>query len=256
MLLAIDIGNSTIKLGLFRGEEVLSTWRLTTAIRRTSDEYGIQFSGLLSHFGIDEPIDGVVIGSVVPRLDLIMSEVCEQYLGVEPLFIRHGIDPGLPVLVDNPEQVGADRLADAVAGLKLYGAPVVTIDFGSATSFGAISAEGAFLGGSIAAGLAGALEAMIGGTAKLSPIPMQAPRTAIGRNTVTAMQSGLVFGHVGLVEYMVRRFWDEIGRCPVVATGGHSQLIASQTRIIDVVDPHLTLKGMRLIYEHNTRRGM
>jgi type III pantothenate kinase len=255
MLLTIDIGNSNLKLGLFEHDQLLATWRLASDRRRTSDEYGVQIIGLLSHYAPGFLVDGVVVGSVVPRLDPILAEACERYLRVKPLFLGPGVDPGLPVLVDSPEQVGVDRLADALAGLRLYGCPLITIDFGSATCFTAISREGAFVGGAIAAGLASALEAMVGATAKLPPIPLLAPEKVVGRNTVTAMQSGLVYGHVGLVEYTVKRFWEEIGRCKVVATGGHSQLIASQTSLIDVVDPHLTLQGMRLAYELNAARG-
>jgi type III pantothenate kinase len=249
MLLAIDVGNSSLKLGLFSGEELVGTWRMATDQRRSSDEYGVLITGMLTRKRPALTLDAVVIASVVPRLDPILTEVCERYLEVEPLFLGQGCDCGIEVLTDNPLQVGLDRLADAVAGLRLYGAPLITIDLGTHTVLNAISAAGAFVGGAIAPGLNSTLEAAVRSSPKLPPIELTVPPRAIGRNTIAAMQSGLVLGYVGLVEGLVHRFWAEMGRCKVVATGGYSQLIAGQTELIDVVNPDLTLHGLRLAYE-------
>lgn len=249
MLLAINVGNTTAKLGLFAGERLLDTWRLATDVRRTSDEYGILLKGLLDRRFAERELDGVVVGSVIPRLEPILAEMCERYLGLRPFFLEPGLDVGMPVLTDNPEQVGVDRLADALAGLRLYGRPLVTIDLGTATVLNAISAEGAFLGGAIAPGLALTMDALVGGTAKLPPIALVAPARAIGRNTSAAMQSGFFFGYVGMVDGLIERIWGEMGRCRVVATGGHSEMIAAHTNKIDIVDPDLTLHGLRLAHE-------
>ena len=254
MLLAIDVGNSTTKLGLFAGTELVDTWRLTTEARRSADEYGVLLLQLLARHRPAPEVEGVVVASVVPRLDAITSEMCERYLGLTPMILGSGVDFGLPILTDYPEQVGVDRLADAVAGRSLYGCPLITIDLGTHTVFNAISAEGAFLGGAIVSGIATILDTVVQNTAKLPPVPLVPPPSAIGRNTMAAMQSGLVYGYVGLVEGLIHRMWAEMGRCRVVATGGHSHLIASQTTFIDEVDPDLTLHGLRLVYERNVAR--
>jgi type III pantothenate kinase len=254
MLLAIDVGNINLKLGLFAEERLLATWRLSNEVRRTSDEYGLLLTGLLARQAGIGPLDAVAVGSVVPRLDPILAEACQNYFDLSPFFLGPGVDFGLPVLTDYPEQVGVDRLADALAGATLHGAPLITIDMGTATCFNAVSREGAFLGGAIAPGLSTIMEGMVRSAAKLPPIPLEAPPAAIGRNTVVAMQSGLVHGYVGLVENIVQRIWAELGRCRVVATGGHCQLVAAQTPLIDIVNPDLTLHGLRLVHERNVGR--
>lgn len=254
MLLAVDVGNSSLKLGLFAGDDLVGTWRMASDSRRSSDEYGVLFSGMLERRNPGIKITAMIVASVVPRLDPILEEVGERYLGVSPVFLGRGWDSGLEVLTDNPQAVGVDRLADAVAGVHLYGHPLITIDLGTHTVLNAISAAGAFIGGAIAPGLNSTLEAVVRSSPKLPPIDLTVPSVAIGRNTVAAMQSGLVLGYVGLVEGLVRRFWSEMGRCRVVATGGYSQLIASQTDLIDVVNPDLTLLGLRLVYERNAER--
>ncbi len=254
MLLALNVGNTTIKAGLFDGEQLLQTWRVASDPRRTSDEYGVLLRGMLAQRRPEAAIDSVVIGSVVPRIDPLLAEMCERFLDLKPLFFGPGADLGLPVLTDNPEQVGVDRLADALAGRQRYGCPLITVDLGTATVLNAVSAEGAFLGGAIAPGLALTLDVLVGGTAKLPPIALIPPARAIGRNTVAAMQSGLVFGYVSMVEGLIERIKAELGRCLVVATGGHCQMIASQTDKIDLVDPELTLHGLRLAFERNVAR--
>ncbi len=254
MLLALNVGNTTIKVGLFAGEHLQETWRLTTDPRRTADEYGVLLRGMLAQCRSEVAVDSVVIGSVVPRLDPLLAEMCERFLGRKPLLLGPGADVGMPILTDNPEQVGVDRLADALAGRQRYGSPLITIDLGTATVLNAISAEGAFLGGAIAPGLALTLDVLVGGTAKLPPIALVPPARAIGRNTVAAMQSGLVFGYVGMVEGLIERIKAELGRCLVVATGGHCHMIAAQTTKIDLVDPDLTLHGLRLAFERNVAR--
>ncbi|MHB1006887.1 MAG: type III pantothenate kinase [Chloroflexota bacterium] len=254
MLLAVDVGNSSLKLGLFAGEELVGTWRMATDVRRSSDEYGVLFTGVLRRRGPLPKLEAVVIASVVRRLNPILEEICERYLKAPPVFLGLGMDVGLTVQTDNLRQVGVDRLADAVAGVALYGAPIITVDMGTHTVFNAVSAAREFLGGAIAPGLNATLEGLVRSSASLPPIDLAFPPQAIGRDTVAAMQSGLVLGYVGLVEGLLQRFWAEMGHCTVVGTGGYGRLIAAHTSLIDFVDPDLTLKGLRLAYARNANR--
>ena len=254
MLLAIDVGNLTVKVGLFEGARLLETWRLAPDSRRTGDEYGLLLLGLLQRRGALSGVNGAAISNVVPRMDLLLEEACRRYLGIEALVLGPGVDMGLPNLTEFPDQVGTDRLAGAYAGLRLYGSPLLMVQLGTATVINVVSAEGAFLGGAIAPGPDAMLQGLVSRAAKLPPIPLNLPPRALGRNTTEAMQSGLMLGYVALVDGLVQRFWAELGRWQVVATGGYSQLVASGSKVIDKVDPDLTLHGLRLIHELNAGR--
>jgi type III pantothenate kinase len=253
MLLAIDVGNTNITLGMFAGEKVKASWRLAPDVNKLADEYGVLMVNLLAHEGLGrEQIDAAVIGSVVPELEVVFEAVCRRYFGVRPLVVSAGVRTGLRILYDSPRDVGADRVADAVAAISLYTPPLIVVDLGTATVFDAISKDGDYLGGAIAPGLAIAAEALFQRAARLYRVELARPASAIGRNTTAAVQSGVVFGYVGLVEGLVGRFKQELGgEAKVVATGGWAQAMAAETSVIDVVDANLTLTGLRLIYEMN-----
>lgn len=255
MLLAIDVGNSNITLGLYQDKEITHARRLATAHERMPDEYGLQLTGLLQHVGCaPRDIDAVVLASVVPPLTGTIVEACSRYLGHEPMIIDAGIKTGISIRYEDPKAVGADRIAGAVAARHFYGGPACVIDFGTATTFDALSREGHYLGGAIAPGIGIAAEALFRRTAKLPRVDLARPPAAIGRNTVTAIQSGLLFGYVGMVEGMVARFRTELGHdMRVVATGGLAEIIVAETQVIDHVAPWLTLDGLRLIWELNRR---
>jgi len=253
MLLAIDVGNTNVTVGVFEGEELKASWRLEADVNRLADEYGVLMVNLLQHEGIgSEQIDAAVIASVVPDLDPVFEAVCRRYFGVRPLAVSAGVRTGLRILYDSPRDVGADRVADAVAAIKLYSPPLILVDLGTATVFDAISKDGDYLGGAIAPGLVIAAEALFQRAARLYRVELARPMSAIGRNTVAALRSGVIFGYVGLVEGMVGRFKQELGEeAKVVATGGWAELVAQETDVIDVVDTNLTLMGLRFIYEMN-----
>lgn len=251
MLLAIDIGNTNIVLGLYRGDELITHWRIATDTRRMPDEYAVTILQLFSLAG-HRPADvsGVVMSSVVPPLTGTFRELCQRYFAAPPLIVDALTHTGVRVRVDNPHEVGADRVVNAAAAYRLYGGPACVVDFGTATTFDAISAEGDYLGGAIAPGIGIAAEALFARTAKLPRIELVPPPSPIGRNTIHAMQSGVLLGYVGLVEGLVARFRAELGpEMRVIATGGLAPVIAQQTPVIGVVDPWLTLKGLRMIYE-------
>ncbi|GBD12299.1 Type III pantothenate kinase [bacterium HR24] len=253
MLLALDIGNTNVTAGVFEDARLRRTWRLATDVRREADEYAGLLLTLLQHGGIAPgEIKAAVMCSVVPDLEPVFETVCRSYLGVRPLLVDVGVRTGLRVLYDAPRDVGPDRVADAVAALHLYGAPVIIVDLGTATVFDAVNRDGDYVGGAIAPGLGIAAEALFQRAARLYRVELTRPRAVIGRNTVAAMQSGIVYGYVALVEGMVARFREELGAdAKVVATGGYAHLIAAETRAIDHVNPDLTLVGLRLIYEMN-----
>ena len=212
MLLAIDIGNTNITLGVFQGEQLRATWRLAPDMNRLADEYGVLMVNLLGHggFGKDD-LDAAVMSSVVPDLEVVFEQVCRRYFDVRPLVVGTGVRTGLRILYDSPRDVGADRVADAVAAIQLYGTPLILVDLGTGAVFDAISKEGDYLGGAIAPGLGIAAEALFRRAAKLYRVELARPKTAIGRNTVSAVQSGLIFGYVGLVEGIIARFKQELG---------------------------------------------
>ncbi len=257
MLLTIDIGNTNLTLGLYEGGQLGAHWRLATDHARMPDEYGLQFLGLLEHADCrQDRLTGIVLASVVPNLTGRVVQACREYLDQEALVVDTGVKTGLRIRYEDPKAMGADRVADAVAVLKLYGGPACVIDFGTATTFNAVTKEGDYLGGAITAGINLAADALFTRAAKLPRIDLQRPPSVIGRNTVHAMQSGLLFGYVSMVEGMVARFRSELGsEMKVIATGGLAELVASETDVIQVIAPWLTLDGLRIIWElnHETR---
>jgi type III pantothenate kinase len=253
MLIAIDIGNTEINVGVFDGEELKTTWHVATVVHRTSDEHAVQFLNLLASRKLKPgDINKVALCCVVPQMIPAFVEMFKQYFGVAPLVVAAGIKTGMRINMDNPREVGADRIADAVAAHELYGQPVIVVDLGTATTFDTISKEGDYIGGAIAPGMLTAAEAMFQKAAMLPHIELARPAKAIGANTIDAMKSGIVFGYVALVEGMVARIQKELGARPkVVATGGFCRMIAAETRVIDEVNPNLTLIGLRLIHRLN-----
>jgi len=256
MLLCIDIGNTNITLGLYQGDQPGPRWRLATIHNRMPDEFGIQVLGLLNFVKIrPETVSNAIIASVVPPLTEIWGQVCRTYLGCEPLIIDADTLTGVKILIDEPQAVGADRIVDAAAAFRLYGGPACIVDFGTATTFDALSEHGDYLGGAIAPGIGIAAEALFQRAAKLPKVDLKRPPTTIGKNTQHAMQSGLLFGYVGLVEGMVARFRQELGpQMKVIATGGLAELIATETHVLEIVAPWLTLDGLRMIYDMNRQR--
>jgi type III pantothenate kinase len=253
MLLAIDAGNSNITLGLYEGAKPGPRWRLATVHNRTADEYGLLLDDLLEHAGFEvEAVDAVVMASVVPPLTGVLEEAATRYLGRAPLVVDAGVKTGVRIRYDDPKQVGADRVVDAVAIRHLYGGPACCVDFGTATTFDAISVEGDYLGGAIAPGIGIAADALFQRAAKLPRVDLLRPPALIGKNTVHSLQSGLLFGYVSLVEGMVARFRKELGPdMKVVATGGLAETVAKETTAIDIVAPWLTLDGLRIVHEMN-----
>ena len=253
MLLTIDVGNTNITMGVFRDEEIVATWRLATETHKLPDEYALLIRSLLPLKGVDpQDIDSIALCSVVPPLTQVFDDLGSVYFGVAPLVVGTGTRTGVRILYENPRDVGADRVVDAAAAYNLYGGPVIVVDFGTATVFDAVSREGDYLGGAIASGINLTAEALFERTSQLRRVELIPPKTAIGRNTAASIQSGIIFGHVGMVEAMVHRFKAELGEdTRVVATGGMAPLIQKETSIFDVVNPDLTLIGLRLIYNIN-----
>ena len=257
MLLTVDIGNTNITLGIYETDTIGPRWRLATVHERMPDEYGLQVLGLLSHADLGPgDLTGICIASVVPPLTGVFVEASHKYLGFEPLVLDAGVKTGVRIRYEDPRAVGADRIADAAAVQHLYGGPACVVDFGTATTFDGISAEGDYLGGAIAPGINIGAEALFLRTAKLPRVDLQRPPAAIGRNTVHSMQSGLLFGYVSLVEGMVQRFRQELGpEMKVVGTGGLARLIARETSVLEIIAPWLTLDGLRIIWELNHQTG-
>ena len=253
MLLTIDIGNTNITLGLYQGDELGPRWRLATDLQRMPDEYGLQILGLLRHADTDpEGLTGICMASVVPPLTGKLAQACRDYLGVEPLVVDAGVKTGVHIRYENPRAVGADRIVDAAAVQHLYGGPACVVDFGTGTTFDAISERGDYLGGAIAPGVGVAAEALFTRAAKLPRVDLDRPPNVIGRNTAHAMQSGLLFGYVGLVEGMVARFRAELGpEMKTIATGGLARTIAAETDVLEIIAPWLTLEGLRVVWALN-----
>jgi type III pantothenate kinase len=253
MLLAIDIGNTDTTLGLFDDEELRATWHMATSIDRMADEYAVLLLNLLHHHGLDtSAIKQAALCSVVPPLIATYKELFQQYFHISPLVVGTGVKTGVRIRTDNPREVGSDRIVNAAAAHHLYGGPVIIADLGTAITFDAVSKEGGYLGGAIAPGIDTAAEALFMRAAMLPRVELVHPKHAIGTSTVAAIQSGIVFGYVGLIEGMVARIQQELGeKAKVVATGGWAELMAKETPVIDEVNLNLTLIGLRLIYLMN-----
>ncbi|MGL5695050.1 MAG: type III pantothenate kinase [Peptostreptococcaceae bacterium] len=254
MLLVFDVGNTNMVLGIYKDKELIKDWRINTDKEKTSDEYGILISSLFNYENIQmNEIQDVIISSVVPNVMHSLENFCLKYCNKQPLVVGPGIKTGLNIKYDNPKQVGADRIVNAVAGIEKYGYPLILVDFGTATTFCAISDKGEYLGGTIAPGIKISSEALFQRASKLPRVELIKSGTTICKSTVSAMQSGIIYGYVGLVDKIIKMMKEELNCGPVnvVATGGLANLIASETDSIDKVDKFLTLEGLRVIYQKN-----
>ncbi|MHA7966155.1 type III pantothenate kinase [Paenibacillus sp. CAU 1782] len=253
MILVIDVGNTNIVLGVYKDKELLHHWRLSTNRSATADEYGISMHQLFQYAGIAmTEISGVIISSVVPPLMRTLEQLCVKYVRKVPLIVGPGVKTGLNIRYENPREVGADRIVNSVAAIEKYGAPLIVVDFGTATTFDYIDEHANYLGGAIVPGIGISTEALYQRAAKLPRIELVKPKSVIGRNPVTSMQAGIIFGYAGQVDGIVNRIRAEFGVSPrVIATGGLAELISAESETVDEVDPLLTLEGLRLIYERN-----
>ena len=253
MLLVIDVGNTNIVLGIFKGKELMDNWRVSTNRLRTTDEYGVLIRNLFYLNGVNsDEIDAIIISSVVPPVMPTLERMCQRYFGLTPLVIGPGVKTGMDIKYDNPREVGADRIVNAVAAYEKFGGPVIIIDFGTATTFCAVDKKGTYLGGAICPGIGISTDALVQRTAKLPRIEVVRTDKVICRNTVESMQAGVFYGFVGQVDGIVARMRKELGcKAKVVATGGLAVIVAPATDAIDVVEPMLTLEGLRIIYDRN-----
>lgn len=253
LIFVFDVGNTNIVLGVYKGDELKYHWRVETHRNRTEDEFGMIIKSLFDHSGLlFSDIEGIIISSVVPPIMFALERMCHKYFHIKPLVVGPGIKTGLNIKYENPREVGADRIVNAVAAINEYGSPLIIVDFGTATTYCYINEQSQYMGGAIAPGVNISTEALYSRAAKLPRIEIARPESVIGKNTVSAMQAGIVYGYVGQVEGIVKRMMDQSVKKPtVIATGGLSALIAQESTIIDVVDPYLTLKGLQLIYKRN-----
>jgi type III pantothenate kinase len=249
-LLVVDVGNTNIVLGIYRDDELMHSWRLATARERTADEYGILTKQLVH--GFNDELEGAVVCSVVPPLNGAISAMIHQYFGVEALFVEPGVKTGIAIHVDNPQEVGADRIVNCVAAFERYGGPTIIVDFGTATTFDVVTADAEYVGGAIAPGLNISAEALFARAARLTRVDIKRPASVIGTNTIVNMQSGIYFGYLGLVDGILARMKRELPPLKkVVATGGLATLFEQDSEHIDEIDPDLTLKGLKIIYDRN-----
>ncbi|MDO5717484.1 MAG: type III pantothenate kinase [Tissierellia bacterium] len=254
MLLVIDIGNTNIVFGIYKGDELVHNWRISSNNQSSSDEYGLILRQLLNVNGINfEDINDIIMASVVPKLTHTIPTMCERYIGLKPLIVGAGIKTGINIKYDNPKEVGADRIVNSVAGFDLFGGPLIIADVGTAISFDVINEKGDYLGGAIAPGIGIASDALFMRTSKLPKVELMEPENAIGKTTIQSMQSGIVFGYIGLIDGIIERLKKEIpgGEAEVIGTGGFSRLISQKSKYISRTDPLLTLYGLKLIYEKN-----
>ncbi|MBR6185782.1 MAG: type III pantothenate kinase [Clostridia bacterium] len=258
MIFTMDIGNTNIKTALFDGNEMVHYWRLSTTRKYTSDEMGVMMTQLFRQEGLDRKcVSGIILSSVVPTINFTVEHMCRDYFGIDPMTVGPGVKTGIDIKYENPREIGSDRICNAVAAYTLYGGPCVYIDFGTATTFGALDEHGALLGGCICPGIKLTSEALVSGTAKLPHFELLMPDKVIGKTTIANLQSGVIYGYVGQVIYLVNEMRREMG-CPkasVIATGGMARLIAAKSGVIDHIDGLLTLKGLRLIYEKNQSKA-
>lgn len=253
MLLAIDVGNTQTVIGLYAEADLLHHWRIATVADRTSDEHALLLNQLLGLIGLDhdDAVTGVVVSSTVPSITAAMREMTGQYFSVPTVVLEPGVRSGMPILYDNPKEVGADRIANAVGAFDLFGGPTIVVDFGTATTFDAVSSKGEYLGGAIVPGIEISLDALFGRAAALRRVELVEPHNVIGKSTVESIQSGAIYGFAAQVDGLCRRFEVELGECEVVATGGLSHLIAPLSEAIGHEEPWLTLHGLRIIFERN-----
>ena len=255
MLLVIDVGNTNIKLGVYKEGKLVTSWRMSVKVTRTSDEFGITKLNLFASEGMTfSDIDGIIMSSVSPSLNYTIEHACEYYMKITPIVIGVGIKTGLNIKYSNPQELGADRIVNSVAAYKLYGGPCVIVDFGTATTFNVISDRGEFLGGCIAPGIKSSLDSLVNNAAKLPRVELSKPDNVINKNTIANIQAGTIYGFTGLVDYIVKKIKKETGYgdMKVIATGGLSQLVVNEKEdIIDVVDRYLTLKGLKFIFDMN-----
>ncbi|MCM3758975.1 type III pantothenate kinase [Sporosarcina aquimarina] len=253
MLLVLDTGNTNIVLGVYEGTELKHHWRMETYRQKTEDEYAMQVKALFTHVGLEfADITGIIISSVVPPVMFPLEQMCKKYFNQEPVIVGPGVKTGLNIKYENPREVGADRIVNAVAAIHEYGSPLIIVDFGTATTYCYVNEHAEYMGGAIAPGINISMEALFDRASKLPRVELTRPEHVVGKNTVSAMQAGILYGYVGQVEGLVGRMKAESKKVPtVIATGGLAPLIGKETDVIDVVDDYLTLKGLKLIYERN-----
>jgi type III pantothenate kinase len=253
MLLAVNVGNTETSLGVFRDEELAWRWRMRTAPDRTADELAVLFGSFLSQHGLsfDRNVTGVVISSVVPTATLALRDMVNRYFRFPPVVVEPGTKTGMPILIDNPRELGADRIVNSLATYSKYGGPAIAVDVGTATTFDAVSDQGEYLGGAIAPGLQVSARALYERTARLLLVELTPPRSPVGKSTVEALQSGLVYGHAAMIDGMVERLAKELGQPTVVLTGGLAPVLMEECRAVDHHEPWLTLEGLRLVFEKN-----
>jgi len=256
MVFVLDVGNSNIKCGLFDDDRLVNSWRIATKLERTADDYGIRMMTFFNHLGRrPDEVEGIIISSVIPSINYTLQHMFTMYFGKKAMMVGPGMKTGINILYDNPKELGTDRIAGAVAAYTLYGGPCIIVDFGTATTFGAVSESGDFLGGAICPGIRISAEALASGAAKLPRVELVKPESVIARHTVAGMQAGIIYGYVGQVDYIIRRMKAEMGGSPrVIATGGMANVIAQETQEIDEVNSLLTLIGLNILYYKNKKR--